>query len=44
MNIIGIAHLTQTTASRHVEPPKLKMLLKGDLDWIVMKTLEKDRK
>ena len=35
--------LTQTAVSRHIEPPKLKMLLKGDLDWIVMKALEKDR-
>ena len=35
--------LTQTAVYRRVEPPKLKMLLKGDLDWIVMKALEKDR-
>jgi serine/threonine protein kinase len=28
---------------RHVEPPRLISLLRGDLDWIVMKTLEKDR-
>ena len=35
--------LTQTAVSRHTEPPKLKLLLKGDLDWIVMKALEKDR-
>lgn len=35
--------LTQTAVHRRVEPPKLKMLLKGDLDWIVMKALEKDR-
>jgi eukaryotic-like serine/threonine-protein kinase len=33
-----------TTASHHqTEPPKLIHLLKGDLDWIVMKCLEKDR-
>jgi len=33
-----------TTAShRQTEPPKLVHLLKGDLDWIVMKCLEKDR-
>jgi serine/threonine protein kinase/tetratricopeptide (TPR) repeat protein len=33
-----------TTAShRQTEPPKLIHLLKGDLDWIVMKCLEKDR-
>ena len=35
--------LTVTALRRHVEPPKLVSLLKGDLDWIVMKTLEKDR-
>ncbi|HEY4414943.1 MAG TPA: serine/threonine-protein kinase [Verrucomicrobiae bacterium] len=35
--------LTQTALHRHVEPPKLKLLLRGDLDWIVMKALEKDR-
>ena len=33
-----------TTAShRQTEPPKLIHLLKGDLDWIVMKAMEKDR-
>lgn len=35
--------LTQTANRRHVEPPVLKSLLSGDLDWIVMKALEKDR-
>ena len=33
-----------TTAMRHAtESPKLISLLRGDLDWIVMKCLEKDR-
>src|SRR5262245_399801 len=33
-----------TTAARHaIEAPKLISLLRGDLDWIVMKCLEKDR-
>jgi serine/threonine protein kinase/WD40 repeat protein len=33
-----------TTAERHAaEGPKLISLLRGDLDWIVMKCLEKDR-
>ncbi|HEU5397185.1 MAG TPA: serine/threonine-protein kinase, partial [Verrucomicrobiae bacterium] len=36
--------LTATAAHRHAEPPKLISLLKGDLDWIVMKALEKDRR
>jgi serine/threonine protein kinase len=35
--------LKATARHRHEEPPKLISLLKGDLDWIVMKTLEKDR-
>lgn len=35
--------LTQTATHRRVEPPRLRLLLKGDLDWIVMKALEKDR-
>ena len=35
----------QTTISKHrqSEPPKLQGIIRGDLDWIVMKTLEKDR-
>jgi eukaryotic-like serine/threonine-protein kinase len=36
--------LTATATRRHIEPPKLRLLLKGDLDWVVMKCLEKDRK
>ena len=28
---------------RHVEPAALRKLLRGDLDWIVMKALERDR-
>jgi serine/threonine protein kinase/tetratricopeptide (TPR) repeat protein len=36
--------LTTMAAQRHAEPPKLISLLRGDLDWIVMKTLEKDRR
>jgi tetratricopeptide (TPR) repeat protein len=30
-------------ARRHVEPAKLTRLVRGELDWIVMKALEKDR-
>jgi len=35
----------QTTVAKHrqSEPPKLAHLIRGDLDWIVMKALEKDR-
>ncbi|HZJ14559.1 MAG TPA: serine/threonine-protein kinase, partial [Chthoniobacteraceae bacterium] len=35
--------LTTTAKRRHIEPAKLPALLRGDLDWIVMKCLEKDR-
>ncbi|HEY3863825.1 MAG TPA: serine/threonine-protein kinase [Verrucomicrobiae bacterium] len=35
--------LTVTAARRHVEAPRLIALMRGDLDWIVMKALEKDR-
>jgi serine/threonine protein kinase len=35
--------LTTTAKHRRTEPPKLVHLLRGDLDWIVMKALEKDR-
>jgi eukaryotic-like serine/threonine-protein kinase len=38
------AELTATALQRHIEPPRLRLLLKGDLDWIVMKALEKDRR
>jgi len=36
--------LTMTAQRRHMEPPKLRSELRGDLDWIVMKALEKDRR
>jgi eukaryotic-like serine/threonine-protein kinase len=35
--------LTATALQRESEPPKLISLLRGDLDWVVMKALEKDR-
>jgi eukaryotic-like serine/threonine-protein kinase len=35
--------LPNIAASRDSEPKKLSSLLKGELDWIVMKALEKDR-
>jgi serine/threonine protein kinase len=38
------AESTNTARRRQVEPKKLLTLLRGDLDWIVMKCLEKDRK
>ncbi len=35
--------LASIAAKRHTEPRKLGALVRGDLDWIVMKALEKDR-
>ena len=35
--------LSATARHRHTDAPKLIRLLRGELDWIVMKTLEKDR-
>jgi len=45
-NILTTLHGTELKATaehRHAEAPKLISILKGDLDWIVMKALEKDR-
>jgi eukaryotic-like serine/threonine-protein kinase len=38
-----VADLTTVAAQRQAQPPKLIHLVRGDLDWIVMKALEKDR-
>jgi len=35
--------LASISANRHTEPAKLTKLVRGELDWIVMKALEKDR-
>jgi WD40 repeat protein len=37
------AALASISAQRHMEPAKLTKLVRGELDWIVMKALEKDR-
>jgi serine/threonine protein kinase len=37
------SELTTTAARRRTDAPKLMLSLRGDLDWIVMKCLEKDR-
>src|SRR5947209_6232443 len=36
--------LSKVSAQRRIEPAKLSALVRGDLDWIVMKALEKDRR
>ena len=35
--------LPSVAANRHLEPKQLSALVRGELDWIVMKALEKDR-
>src|ERR1044071_6009850 len=43
VSTLGGDERTTTAKRRGLEPPKLVNLLRGDLDWIVMKCLEKDR-
>jgi len=43
INTLHGTELTSTAQHRHAAPPKLISQLRGDLDWIVMKALEKDR-
>src|SRR5258708_1065844 len=39
----GSGSLPSLAAQRQLEPVKLTKLVRGELDWIVMKCLEKDR-
>jgi eukaryotic-like serine/threonine-protein kinase len=43
LGTLGRSELTTTAQCRRLVPPRLISLLRGDLDWIVMKCLEKDR-
>jgi serine/threonine protein kinase/Tfp pilus assembly protein PilF len=43
LSTLQAAELTTMARHRRIEPPKLVRLIRGDLDWIVMKCLEKDR-
>jgi serine/threonine protein kinase/WD40 repeat protein len=43
LNTLSGKELTTTAQRRGVDVPKLVHLVRGDLDWIVMKCLEKDR-
>ncbi|HEV2210312.1 MAG TPA: protein kinase [Verrucomicrobiae bacterium] len=43
LSTMGAADLTVVARQRQTEAPKLLNLVRGDLDWIVMKCLEKDR-
>jgi hypothetical protein len=38
-----ISHLPKIAAARQTEPARLSRLIRGEIDWIVMKCLEKDR-
>lgn len=44
LTTLGNTELTKVAAQHHAEPPRLISSLSGDLDWIVMKALEKDRR
>jgi serine/threonine protein kinase len=44
LGTLAAEELTAVAANRGSEPAKLNRLLRGDLDWIVMKALEKDRR
>lgn len=43
LNAMNAAELTLVAQRRQAEPPKLIRNVRGDLDWIVIKALEKDR-
>ncbi len=43
LSTLAAASLSDVAHRRHTEAPKLMSLIRGDLDWIVMKALEKDR-
>ncbi len=43
LSTLAASELTTVAKARRSEPPKLIHSLRGDLDWIVMKCLEKDR-
>ena len=43
LSTLGDLELTTLAKYRKAAPEKLRVLMRGDLDWIVMKALEKDR-
>ncbi|PWU15131.1 MAG: hypothetical protein C5B50_15900 [Verrucomicrobia bacterium] len=44
LSTLDAGEQTTVARQRQSEPPKLVGMIRGDLDWIVMKTLEKDRR
>jgi serine/threonine protein kinase/WD40 repeat protein len=43
IKLTSSATLASVSANRSTEPKKLSMLVRGELDWIVMKAMEKER-
>ena len=43
MRLSSTDTLPSLAAGRQIEPARLTKLVRGELDWIVMKSLEKDR-
>ncbi len=43
LRLSSVDTLPSLATFRHTEPAKLKKLVRGELDWIVMRALEKDR-
>jgi eukaryotic-like serine/threonine-protein kinase len=43
LSVLADNDLAATSKARHAEPPRLIALIRGDLDWIVMKALDKER-
>jgi hypothetical protein len=43
LTTMGNTELSRVAIQHHAEPPRLVSSVRGDLDWIVMKALEKDR-
>ena len=43
LTTMGNTELSRVAVQHHAEPPRLVSSVRGDLDWIVMKALEKDR-
>ncbi len=43
VRLSSIATLASVAAQRRVEPTRLRTLVRGELDWIVMKSLDKER-
>jgi len=43
LQTLEAAEQTKVATHRQTDPPKLVSMIRGDLDWIVMKCLEKDR-